>query len=202
MSCTGSGVGVYYDIRFRTDGTFYAESTTGLEALTDGTSNVIVFSESIIGDGYMPGYGGPMGGGLFAGEAPDPMQPHTRSAVGPLFDDVEANWRTQQGSEEIAGLDVATLAFTSETWVGWRGYLWISGRMNATTFSTFSTPNPPYPDWGSYPTMGFHAARSFHRGGVNALRGDGSVIFVSDLVSLEIWRAMGRVASGQPKRAL
>jgi len=203
MVCTGSSVDFNYDIRFKTDGTFYAESETGLESLVDGTSNVIVFSEAIIGDGYMPGHdmGGTLGG-LAAGQPPDPMLPHSRSALGPLLNDVETNWRTQQGSEEIRNPDVATLAFQGTTWVGWRGSTWISGRCAATTFSTYSQPNPPYPDWGSYGTMGFYAARSFHRGGVNTLRGDGSVMFVPNAVSLEIWRNMGRANSGQPKSTL
>jgi len=205
MACTGSGVDFNYDMRFRTDGVFYAESETGLESLVDGTSNVIVFSEAIIGDGYMPEHdmGGTLGG-LAAGQPPDPMMPYSRSALGPLLDDLEANenWRTQQGSKEIRNPDVATLAFQGTTWVGWRGYTWISGRSVATTFSTYNRPNPPHPDWGSYGQMGFFAARSFHYGGVNVLRGDGSGMFVPDSVSLETWRGMGRARSGQAKSAL
>ena len=37
--CTGSGVDFNYDMRYKTDGTFYVESTTGLEALTDDRWN-------------------------------------------------------------------------------------------------------------------------------------------------------------------
>jgi len=203
MACTGSGVDFNYDIRYKTDGTFYAESESGLETLTDGTSNVIVFSEAIIGDGYMPGHDmGGVVGGLAAGQPPDPMRPYSRSALGLLLDDVETNWQTRQGSEEIRNPDVATLVFQGTTWVGWRGYTWISGRCAATTFSTYSPPNPPYPDWGSYGTMGFFAARSFHHGGVNTLRGDGSVMFVPNSVSVERWRVMGRANSGQAKSVL
>ena len=203
MACIGSGVGFNYDMRFKTDGTFYAESESGLEALTEGTSNVIVFSETIIGDGYMPGINtGGVLGGLATGQPPNPMRPYSRSALGPLLNDVEANWRTQQGSEEIHNPNVATLAFQGTTWIGWRGSTWISGRCAATTFSTYSPPNPPYPDWGSYGTMGFYAARSFHLGGVNTLRGDGSVTLVTNSVSPETWRAMGRARSGQARSAL
>ena len=203
MCCTGSGVDFNYDMRYKTDGTFYVESTTGLEALTDGTSNVVVFAESIIGDGSMPGYDmGAGGGGLVPGEAPDPMLPYTRSALAPNFLS-DLSWQTRPGVDSICNPDVATLAYNSEsTWVGWRGSAWISGRCYATTFSTYSKPNPYHPDWGSYPTTGFYAARSFHSGGVNILKGDGAVSFASDTVDLETWRVMGRAHSGQTKGGL
>ena len=202
MCCTGSGVDFNYDIRYKTDGTFYAESKTGLEALTDGTSNVIVFSEAIVGDGYMPGYDmGTGGGGLVAGESPDPMLPYTRSALAPNFLSDDSTLPTRSGDDSICNPDVATLAYSSQnTWVGWRGSAWISGRCYATTFSTYSEPNPYHPDWGSYPTTGFYAARSFHWGGVNVLKGDGAVSFVSDSIALETWRTMGQADSGQVKR--
>ena len=205
----GSGVDFNYDIRHKTDGTFYVESKTGLEALTDGTSNVIVFSESIIGDGYLPAVTMGATGGLGPGEAPDPMLPYTRSTLAPNFlPDAEDNdpngpWTRRPGADSICNPDVATLAYGYDnTWVGWRGSAWISGRCYATTFSTYSEPNPYHPDWGSYPTSGFYAARSFHRGGVNILKGDGAVTFVSDSVALETWRVMGRGDSGQVKRGL
>ena len=203
MCCTGSGVDFNYDMRYKTDGTFYVESQVGLEALIDGTSNVIVFAESIIGDGYMPGYDmGVGGGGLRSGAPPDPMLPHTRCALAPNFL-ADLSWQSRSGVDSICNPDVATLAYSSgNTWVGWRGYAWISGRCQATTFSTYSEPNTYAPDWGSYPTTGFYAARSFHRGGVNTLRGDGSVSLISNSVALETWRAMGRVHSGQIKGGL
>ena len=202
MCCTGSGVDFHYDIRYKTDGTFYVESKSGWEALTDGTSNVIVFSESIIGDGYLPEITMGNTGGLGPGIAPDPMFPAARCALGENYLS-DLSWQTRPGVDSICNPDVATLAYGSgNTWVGWRGSAWISGRCYATTFSTYSEPNPYYPDWGSYPTSGFYAARSFHRGGVNTLRGDGSAAFVSDFIDLEIWRAMGRADSGPIKRGL
>jgi prepilin-type N-terminal cleavage/methylation domain-containing protein len=210
MCCTGSGVDFNYDMRHKTDGTFYVESKTGLEALTDGTSNVIVFSESLIGDGYLPEITmtTDVTGGLGSGAAPDPMLPDTRCSLAsnflPSAEDVpNGPWTYRSGADSICNPDVATLAYDSgNTWVGYRGSAWISGRCYATTFSTYSEPNPYHPDWGAYPTTGFYAARSFHRGGVNILKGDGAVSFATDSVSLEAWRAMGRADSGQIKRGL
>jgi prepilin-type processing-associated H-X9-DG protein len=42
------------------------------------------------------------------------------------------------------------------------------------------------------------AARSYHTGGVNVLRCDGSVSFISDGISPETWRAFGTRAGGEP----
>jgi len=41
------------------------------------------------------------------------------------------------------------------------------------------------------------ASRSRHRGGVNVLKADGSVHFVSQDVNLETWRAMGAISGGE-----
>jgi hypothetical protein len=213
MCCTGSAVGTHFDIRHKTDGTFYFESNAGWEALSDGTSNVIVFSEAIIGDEYVPPSDG-NAGGLGPGEPPDPMRPYTRCALAENFKTF--TWQgnpvnntqfpgSSDGSvEELAavGLDALIAGAGETTWIGWRGTVWISGRCYATTFSTFSEPNPRYPDWGSFGTSGFYAARSFHQGGVNTMRGDGSVAFVTNSIDLETWRAMGRARSGQAKRGL
>ena len=215
MCCTGSAVGTHFDVRHKTDGAFYFDSKTGLEALTDGTSNVIVFSEAVIGDGYVPPASGNAGGLAGPGEPPDPMLPYTRCALAENF--TTYAWQgapinntqfpgSNDGSvEDLAtvGLEVLIDGYAGETtWIGWRGTAWISGRCYATAFSTFSTPNHRHSDWGSYGTSGYYAARSFHRGGVNVLKGDGAVSFATDNVALEAWRTMGRVDSGEVKRGL
>jgi len=41
------------------------------------------------------------------------------------------------------------------------------------------------------------SARSYHAGGVNAAKGDGSVSFVPNMISRSVWRALGDANSGQ-----
>jgi prepilin-type processing-associated H-X9-DG protein len=43
----------------------------------------------------------------------------------------------------------------------------------------------------------FHAARSYHPGGVNALLGDGSVKFFKDSIRVTIWRAPSTSQGGE-----
>jgi prepilin-type processing-associated H-X9-DG protein len=89
---------------------------------------------------------------------------------------------------------------------------------NCSSFMTYTPPNSPIPDqmggddptgfpWcaqgymnnppcnGSIPA--FNASRSRHPGGVNTLFGDGSVRFVRNAISLDVWRALGSPAAGE-----
>ncbi len=86
-----------------------------------------------------------------------------------------------------------------------RGFSWWG---DAATFEGFSTPNSSFPDvlfspiycinqspnppcttaTTALPEM--YAARSRHPGGVNVALADGSVGFVKDSVSLQVWRAV------------
>jgi hypothetical protein len=202
--CTGSGLDDNYGIFIETDGTFYWNSATGFERMTDGTTNVIVMSEAIIGDGTpMAENAGP----------PNPETPWNRCALAP---DYAQNYSEPENYTNTKGfgitydpysvmgatLDVGNLVNVTIDFIGWRGYCWLSGRAPATLFTTFSTPNPLHPDWGSRPTYGFYAARSFHTGGVNVTIGDGGVRFVSETISRQLWQNYGKVNSGLPKQGL
>jgi hypothetical protein len=58
--------------------------------------------------------------------------------------------------------------------------------------------NLPCVDFAPYPyTDYFYGARSRHPGGVNAGIGDGSVRFIKDTVSEQIWVALGSVSGGE-----
>ena len=52
-------------------------------------------------------------------------------------------------------------------------------------------------DGGNGTTGQYFAARSKHRGGVNASCCDGSVHFVADLVDINIWRSLSTAAGGE-----
>ena len=195
--CTGSGTNDNYGIYIQTDGTFYLDSNLGLERMTDGTSNVIVVSEAIIGDGT------PLGN-----VPPSVLTPWARCALAPDYGTnstaAPPNFTTQKALTgiDVYATDVADLAMGESEFVGWRGYMWLAGRAYATFFTTYSPPNPMHPDWGTRPTYGFYAARSFHTGGVNVTLGDGSVRFVSNAVNWTTWQNWGKVDSDVSKGTL
>jgi hypothetical protein len=200
MFCIGSATGVNYDIFFQTDGTFHQASATSFESMGDGTTNVIILSEAIIGDGTPTT---PTTPNNHPGN-----QPYLRAA---LSSDRGTNgtFKIYQGAlfREDGGAinenpDLDLLCMGESTFVGWRGYLWLSARAPATLFSTYSSPNPLHPDWGTRPNYGFYAARSFHTNGVNATLGDGSVKFITDNITPTVWRNYGKINSGEVKGGL
>lgn len=69
----------------------------------------------------------------------------------------------------------------------------LAGRKN-TTYCHAQEPNGPIPD-GFSPSYsdgwGITTARSWHRGGVNVLMGDGGVRFVRDTIDRRVWRGLG-----------
>jgi prepilin-type N-terminal cleavage/methylation domain-containing protein/prepilin-type processing-associated H-X9-DG protein len=200
MACSGSGTGYNYDSSVLTDGIFSMRVGRTFATLTDGSSNTVMFSESIIGDGE------------FEGNAPDPRQPWTRMSIvryprvdwRAFYDSNPAaawgGWESGAGMPGLVGiyaddnLDISSLCSSlADSWNGWRGYTWIVGKAHATGFSTFSPPNPSHPDWSAQMGNGFYAARSFHTGGTNAAFADGSVQFISNTVNRKEWQRMGCV---------
>jgi prepilin-type N-terminal cleavage/methylation domain-containing protein len=87
---------------------------------------------------------------------------------------------------------------------------------NCASFEAYTAPNSTIPDqlplvngnfFCSYPygfnppcngnEPAFNAARSFHKGGVNALLGDGGVKFMKDSIALPTWRALSTMNGGE-----
>lgn len=71
------------------------------------------------------------------------------------------------------------------------GYTWFLGDFECAAYSHAQEPNGPIPDaitrnaW-----VGIATARSNHPGGVNALMADGSVRFVQQSITRNVWRAL------------
>jgi prepilin-type N-terminal cleavage/methylation domain-containing protein/prepilin-type processing-associated H-X9-DG protein len=187
MACYGSGTGYNYDPNFLNDGIFSLLVARTFDMITDGTSNTVLYSEAIIGDGT-------------TGNADtDPTIPYLRSAYflrsyNGSFADANPGAKDAGGSSVYAddGLDIGSLCSSAvSSWEGWRGTSWIQGRTALTGFMTFSAPNPNHPDWSTNNGIGFFAARSFHTGGVNTALADGSVSFTSNTVDKQHWKRMG-----------
>jgi prepilin-type processing-associated H-X9-DG protein len=78
--------------------------------------------------------------------------------------------------------------------------------MGVSMMNTVATPNATYAQWNTCndtcnscgPNEAtFSNAQSFHPGGVNVLFGDGSVRFVKDSVSPQVWMALGTRAGNE-----
>jgi prepilin-type N-terminal cleavage/methylation domain-containing protein len=76
------------------------------------------------------------------------------------------------------------------------GYSWMLSGHENTWYNHFQPPNPAMEDCthggpGTTGQYGVYSATSNHSGGVHSLTMDGAVRFVSEHISVEIWRALG-----------
>jgi prepilin-type N-terminal cleavage/methylation domain-containing protein/prepilin-type processing-associated H-X9-DG protein len=173
VSCVGtgmSGTGIINGDYVTGDGVFLLApgGPVTILSITDGTSNTACFSESVYGDGSA---------GLSAEAVPNPLI-HAKDISG-------------------SGMDPGTCAGTG-TYTGQRGDRWINGGYLSTAYNHWQTPNSATFDClNSANNYGLKTARSRHTGGVNLLRCDGSVRFVSDTVSFATWQALATRSGGE-----
>jgi len=178
--CTGDGTGTNYDTRAQTNGMFFLGSASRFRDLTDGSTNTLILSESLMGNKLD-------GSGLVT----DPQRQMARYRGGGLG-------AAGEGFTSAPGHnpDIAAAAVAAGNYDGRGRSSWIWGREHLTTFNTYMTPNSKTPDVHRN-GYGWFAARSMHIGGVHVGMGDASVRFVSDSIDLNLWRALGTKNGGE-----
>lgn len=137
----------------------------------DGLSNTLAFSEKPIGSGASGEYSPhrdwvlatSSGGGEWKPWTPDSLVEYCSNLRPPI-------------SPQFNG-----------------GRTWIIAGGVYTAFFASVPPNSPIPDCGSLDNngAGVFAARSYHRGGVNAAMADGAVRWVSSSIEAAVWRGLG-----------
>ncbi len=159
----------------------------GIPSITDGTSNTVAFSEALVGDNTTNWT-------KAAGIVNLGSLPATAEIL-----DASSNLPAIQ-----AGLQACNTAWTnrSGTLNTGRGNYWFHGTEAQTMFNTVVPPNSKTYPWaycsdGQIGAAAFSSANSNHAGGVNVLVGDGSVKFVKDSVSQQVWFALGTRAGGE-----
>ena len=179
VACVGSGVNAAGgeaaagESDERADGMFSSVRWRRLAECTDGLSNTVFCSESILGPG---------GPDPSSAEAPDP-QTHMALVV-PFMSVTIANC----DQERPGGIN----RFPAS-----RGRVWAGQGYENTIYNHFFPPNSDRYDCYFWVNRGFKAARSRHPGGVNVLMGDGAVRFVGDSVDLDTWRALATRSGGE-----
>ena len=181
--CFGTGTGEFYDIRNKTDGAFYQQAALGFNAFIDGTSNTMVLSELIVGEGQT---------GLCVGSTVTDIQLAGLEAtfMGDFSPGTAANYA------KFKDQDVAALPEQPPKWRNDIGKGWIVGKCDSTLYNSYLLPNSKLPNIYCS-NFGFFAARSRHVGIVNVLLADGSVRTVSGNIALAVWRAYSTVDGGE-----
>jgi len=178
----GSGTGVNYDDRYPTDGVFWQASEARMNDITDGLSNTLFASETLLG----------------LGQDTTGAAPQDRKRQMAQVSTVARPSTTSQGTTPML---TTAICDGATTWNSDRGASWIWGRMHRAGFNTYFPPNHKNPDCLTN-GLGWYAARSLHNGGVNVLLGDGSVKFVQDKVNITIWQAASTRSAGEPTSGL
>jgi prepilin-type N-terminal cleavage/methylation domain-containing protein/prepilin-type processing-associated H-X9-DG protein len=162
-----------------TQGAFKASNTpfTGFSLVTfqDGTSNTALYAE--IRRGYR-------------GTTQNPF--FTVATRAPF-----ADWDAALPTADVTPIPQCNTLATATDATGlqyWRGsVVW--------TMMYNHTLPPNYKGMDCIRAVGLNkghlAARSYHTGGVNVVRADGSVTFVPDSISIDVWRAFGTRAGGE-----
>jgi prepilin-type N-terminal cleavage/methylation domain-containing protein/prepilin-type processing-associated H-X9-DG protein len=169
----------------------------GVRDCTDGTSNTVLYVESLVGVGS---------------NNPIPSQRFncidnvTGAKTAEVHDASAVNYQTVI----IPAIQACTLAYQagagSPSLRSLPGNRWGWGAMSMTLMNTVVPPNSKNAPFNacrdSCPGCGcddsiFSNAQSNHPGGVNVLFGDGSVRFVKDSISPQTWMAIGTRANGE-----
>ena len=153
------------------NGFFPFQDRFNASMVIDGLSNTVAFSERLVGSG---------------GE-------WTTSPDRDFGDISSTNPRGATLTADFA-LNVCRLAAARPGFPKWirGGYRWYNATREDAYYSHTQEPNGPIPDaLTDSGECGVTTARSLHRGGVNALMGDGSTRFVTELIHRNVWRALG-----------
>jgi prepilin-type N-terminal cleavage/methylation domain-containing protein/prepilin-type processing-associated H-X9-DG protein len=209
MVCTGSGTGDNSLQQAKTDGAFYkarnrGDTTTGevekvvgdhgLESMSDGTSNTMMISEALFGKSSLVG--------------DIDLSGMSATAKAKIFQRAILDGTQTPNADAVTDEDM--VAFTaSTTKTGGkqeRASMWLSCRWDHSAYNAYLLPNQKdaanwwkkgSPAEGSGLAGCFLKATSNHTGGVNVAYGDGSIRFVSDNVTLAIWRAISTANNGE-----
>jgi prepilin-type N-terminal cleavage/methylation domain-containing protein/prepilin-type processing-associated H-X9-DG protein len=174
----GTGIDDFYAIsNVKSYDGLFSHVTSDMAMMTDGTSNTLAVSETLLAFGTDPG------------EVQD-RKVWRRQAF------VTAG--TPPPLSDCQNVDLLAKAIATPPAGGSRGFPWVSSRGTATGFSTYYTPNYGVPgNWIKAYNSNYNFANSDHRGGVNACYGDGSVHFVSDNIAINIWQALSTCGGGE-----
>jgi prepilin-type N-terminal cleavage/methylation domain-containing protein/prepilin-type processing-associated H-X9-DG protein len=170
---SGPAGSVYVSTRKR----FSSWNSTTVASVTDGLSSTVLVSEKLrshVNDGD--------------GLSWDRFHPNRD------FVDKQAIFGVESGDEVVR--ICGDTAMRTNLYFPVSGHVWMIGSLLNATYNHVALPNPPFADCLSN-WNGCSSARSQHPGGVNVGMADGSVRFVRNGVTLQVWRALGSKAAGE-----
>jgi len=159
--------------------------------VTDGTSNTIAFSEWRTGgnnDGIL--------------SVPQDVIEIATSYIGSGTDTVSNNMPAG-GSQIQAWLTNCAAQAKSARGRSFIAQQWVTGMFGRTLGNTLLAPNPPYPNCnnttgnGDFDNLGMFGMSSYHSGGANVAKCDGSVSFLKSSTNPQTVWSLGSRAQGE-----
>lgn len=203
MISYGSGTGANYDLRWRTDGFVFENSSVRMRDVTDGTSNSVIMSEAIrsVGSdvtlpaGVLPKFNYQMTLNGSAGVSANLLSVQGLTGSG-------GGWINGPNGV-ILNPDLATIWPQKTAWRGassaalrGRGVSWAHSGAVSTLTNGYASPNSKIPDVVVHFT-GFFGPRSWHTGGAQVLLADGSVRLLSDNIDTALHRSLHSKDGGE-----
>jgi prepilin-type N-terminal cleavage/methylation domain-containing protein/prepilin-type processing-associated H-X9-DG protein len=198
---TTNGIGAKNPCSPNPTGMFAYWNCFGVRDCLDGTSNTIMFAESLVGNPGTPVLPGQRNNGATGAGSGGTINGFNFMNVN------DASTLSYQGVIVPAfGVCTQTLAKGGGHVSNATGNRWGWGAVGITLFNTVATPNSKLAPWNSCKASctscgpdddQFSNAQSNHPGGVNVLFGDGSVRFVKDSISPQTWMALGTKAGSE-----
>jgi len=188
------GTTIGYQTQTKSTGLFAETQGHNLRDVTDGTSNTVAFSETVVGDTGKANYNYRGNGLLNVGGG--------------------QNWYVLDISADVPNimsvLNQCNTAYAakSTSYDGWQcaGEYWAWGTPGLTLFQTVVPPSSTQYPWNTcrqdcagcgVDSSHIVNASSFHPGGCNVLFCDGSVKFVKSSLAIQTWWALGTLANGE-----
>ena len=182
MANVGNGLPGGSALYSNPNGCFFYNSGVTFAAITDGLSQTVAISESLLGQ-TNGAFNVPASSGVNPREI---MAQQTAVAI------------TAQPPADLTVAECTSAAAGSSGYYnGQRGGSWCQGDFRHALYTHYFPPNYKSYDCLRGSDYGWKAARSRHPGGVNALFCDGSVKFVKDTVNVATWQALGTRAGGE-----
>jgi prepilin-type N-terminal cleavage/methylation domain-containing protein/prepilin-type processing-associated H-X9-DG protein len=176
-------------------GVFAHSNCYGIQRITDGSSNTIAFSESLVSAGQWVKWRDGIAAGFYSqqGNGASPSALYDANANIPAV---------------MKDLQSCTQLFLAKQFPAFedKGFRWATGSPGVTSFNTIVPPNAVNYPWGGcrldcqgcgFEFGEFQNATSNHPGGVNCMMADGSVRFIKNSISMPIWWALGTKANGE-----
>jgi len=165
----------------------------GIKDCTDGTSNTIIFAESLVGDSSN-------NASAFLTHKNNSVTGVGGASSAQVADASAVNYQTVI----VPALNACTTAYKSGTNISnANGNRWGWGATTMTLFNTVAPPNSQ--PWNSCRNdcggcgpddSTFSNAQSNHSGGANVLMSDGSARFIKSSISPQTWMALGTKSNG------